>query len=134
MKKKVTMTNDAGHFWLDGKLYKMKRLLASTREDAMKRIHRAEFVEVDPKEYDERIEKLTNRIASFPGVDLLDVLRDALYDLPLKQLSKLEDKLNKEEIKAKEANSKPKVQTRRGERGTCVELRVGGRYAMELRV
>ncbi len=135
MKKiKVEMTDDAGHFWLGGKLYKMKRYLRGSREGSMKGVHRAEYVEVDPKEYDNRIELLTKRIASFPNVDLLDVLRDALYDMPLKWLGELEGKLDKEEARAKQVAEKPKVESKRGERGTCVELRVGDKFAMDMRI
>lgn len=126
--EKVQMTDDAGHFWLKGKLYKMKRYMRTTRDQIMKGIHRAEYVEVDPEEYDERVEKLAKLIMSYPKVNLVDVLKDALYDLPLDVLTRVEKLLVEEAKKAK-----PDVKTQRGERGTCVELRVGGKFGLELR-
>lgn len=127
-KKKISMTDDGGHFWLGSKLFKIKRWVASSKKDRLKGIHTAEYVEVDPVEYDARVERLTKEIASSPGVDLLDVLRDALYDISLTHLSRIEKALEKEQQK-----KEPKIRTRRGERGTCVELRVGGRFGLDLR-
>ena len=126
--KKIQMTDDAGHFWLDGKLFKIKRYMRGSREDLMKGIHKAEYVEVNPEEYDARVGNLANEIVSHPGVDLMDILRDALYDLPLEHLSRVEKLLAEEKKKPK-----PEVKTKKGARGTCVELRVGGKFAMELR-
>jgi len=134
MNKKIKMTDDGGHFWLDGKLYKIKKYSRTSREEAMKGVHRFEYVEVNPEEYDKRIEALVTRITSHPGVDLKDVLRDALYDMHLDMITRLEKNLDKEEEKAKEQARQPKVETKRGERGTCVELRIGGRYGMQLRI
>ncbi len=68
---KIRMTDDSGHFWIDGKLYKLKDWIYPNREDAMKGVHQANFVEVDPNEYDQRVERLAQRIKSFPQVDLL---------------------------------------------------------------
>ena len=127
-KIKLMMTDDAGHFWLEGKLYKIKKWRAGTKEERLKGIHRAEYVEVNPEEYDARIEKMTKELSSQPGVDLKDVLRDALYDISLDHLERLEKSLAKEKQK-----EQPKVATKRGERGTCVELRIGGHYGLELR-
>lgn len=130
----IKMTDDAGHFWLNGKLFKLKRYRSADKKEMMKGMHRGEYVEVSPVEYDSKIEILAKRIAAFPQVDLLDVLRDALYDMPLNHLDNLQKKLAKEEARASQSSTKPRVETRRGERGTCVELRIGGRYGMELRV
>lgn len=126
--KKIEMTDDAGHFWLDEKLYKMKRYIRGTREELMRGVHKAEFVEVDPKVYDDRVDALANAIVSNPGVNLLDILKDALYDLPLEHMDRVEKLLVEEKKKPT-----PEVQTKKGERGTCVELRIGGKFAMELR-
>lgn len=134
MGKSIKMTDDGGHFWLDGKLFKAKRFRRGTPNEIMKGIHRVEYVEVDPSEYDKRIENLARRITSFPKVDLLEVLRDALYDETLDRLDRLEKLLDKEEAKAQEKSVEPRIETKRGERGTCVELRVAGRYGMNLRI
>lgn len=133
-KVKIMLTDDAGHFWRDGKLYKLRRWMTAPRELMMKGLHQGEYVEVNPAEYDARVEKLTRKIAAYPDVDLLEVLRDALYDEPLVFLDKLEKKLQVEDTKAGEAKRVAKVETRRGERGTCVELRIAGRYAMTMRI
>lgn len=132
-KANIRMTDDGGHFWLGGRLYKVKAYRTDAKS-AMKGIHNAEYVEVDPDEYDRRVEELTSRIASFPGVDLKDVLRDALYDMTLDHLSRLEKKLDKEVARAEVASRPPKVETKRGERGTCVELIVGGLFGMQIRI
>jgi hypothetical protein len=131
---KIRMTDDSGHFWIDGKLYKLKEWIYPDRQEALKGVHQANFVEVDPNEYDQRVEKLAQRIKSFPQVDLLDIVRDALYDMSLNQLSRLEKKLEREEAISKEKNIPPRVETRRGERGTCVELRIGNKYGGMLRI
>ena len=127
--KKIRMTDDAGHFWDNGKLFKLKKWLRGPREEYLKGVHNAEYVEVNPAEYDARIEALTKVIASSPHVDLLDVIRDALYDMPLEQLDRVEKLVAQEQSK-----EVPQVETKRGERGTCVELRVGGKFACDLRM
>ena len=132
--QKVTMTDDGGHFWIDGKLYKAKRYLRTDLPSIMKGLHRLEYVQVDSKEYDARIEKLVSKITSYPGVDLKDVLRDALYDMNLDHLDRLEKMLTKEDNVAEETANKPRVETKRGERGTCVELRIGNRFGAQLRI
>jgi hypothetical protein len=129
----LEMTDDGGHFWLDGKLYKIKRCFYPTKEDRLKGTHKAEYVEVDPLEYDARVNALAQRIANFPQVNTLDIIKDALYDMALVHLTRLEDKLNKEEQRAKVERRKPQVETKHGERGTCVELRIANRFAIVLR-
>jgi len=133
-KVKLRMTDDSGHFWMDGKLYKLKDWVYPSKEEAMRGVHQARFVEVDPAKYDQRIEKLAQRIKTYPQVDLLDVVRDALYDMSLNQISRLEKRLDKEEAVAKEQKTEPRVSTKRGERGTCVELRIGNRWGAQLRI
>ena len=86
------------------------------------------YEEVDPKEYDKRIHDLANEINELPCVDLMDVLRDALYDLPLKKLAIVEKRFKKELQK-----DEPKVTTTVRDRGTCVGLAIGGKRAFELR-
>jgi len=102
----------------DGKAYKVLR--HSRTSDI--------FVEVDLSEYDNRIFSLADKITSSPGVDLKDILRDALYDLPLELLSKIEERVNTEVAKPE-----PDIKTTKRERGTCINLAIGGRWAMELR-
>ena len=82
------------------------------------------------EEYDKRVEELAAKIAERPGVDLMAVLKDALYDLSLDYLAEVERKLKKELEK-----SKPKVVTKTDTtyRGTCVNLNVGGKNLVELR-
>jgi len=133
-KVKIMLTDDAGHFWREGKLFKLRRWLSAPKDLQMKGLHQGEYIEVDPEEYDAKVEKLARKIAAYPDVDLLDVLRDALYDEPLVFLDKLEKKLQREDTRAEEVESKPRVETRRGERGTCVELRIAGRYGMTMRI
>lgn len=88
------------------------------------------YEEIDLAEYDERIEKLAKQIAKMPDVDLLAVLKDALYDLPLDYLAGVEEKIGAE-LKKPE----PKIATKTDTtfRGTCVKLSVGGKNLVELR-
>lgn len=92
--------------------------------------HEVTYVEIDLEEYDKRVRKLAENIAKMPGVDLLAILTDALYDLPLDYLKNVESKVNKELEKPK-PEIKTKVATTY--RGTCVNLNVGGKNVMELR-
>lgn len=53
------------------------------------------YQEIDLEEYDKRVEALATKIAKMPGVDLMAVLKDALYDLPLNHLAIVEKSLQK---------------------------------------
>jgi len=88
------------------------------------------YQEIDLEEYDKRVNDLATQIAKMPGVDLMAVLKDALYDLSLDYLAKVERRFKKELEKAK-----PKVVTKTDTtyRGTCVNLNVGGKNLVELR-
>jgi len=92
--------------------------------------HEVTYVEIDLEEYDKRVDELAKNIAKQPGIDLLALLRDALYDLPLDYLKNVESKVNKELEKPK-PEIKTKVATTY--RGTCVNLNVGGKNLVELR-
>lgn len=92
--------------------------------------HEIIYEEINLAEYDERIDKLAKSIAKMPDVDLLAVLKDALYDLQLNYLKNVENKVNKELSKPK-PEIKTKVAT--DYRGTCVNLNVGGKNIVELR-
>lgn len=88
------------------------------------------YQEISLEEYDKRVLELATKIAEMPGVDLLAVLKDALYDLSLDYLTQVERKFEKE-LKKPE----PKVATKTDTtyRGTCVNLNVGGKNLVELR-
>ncbi len=86
------------------------------------------YEEIDLEEYDKRVCGLAKKIVSSPNVDLTDILRDALYDLPLERLGKIEEMLKQEMAKAT-----PSVKTTKRDRGTCVNLAIGGKFAVELR-
>lgn len=88
------------------------------------------FQEIDMTEYDLRVHKLAQSLAELPEVDLLSILKDALYDLPLDYLKTVESKVGKELVKP-EPEIKTKVDT--NYRGTCVNLNVGGKNLVELR-
>lgn len=88
------------------------------------------YQEIDLEEYDKRVNDLATEIAKMPGVDLMAVLKDALYDLPLDYLATVETKFKKE-LEKPEPKVKTKVDTTY--RGTCVNLNVGGKNLVELR-
>ena len=130
---RVTMADDQGHFYLDGKLYKLQKY-QRFKVDGPSRTFEGVFIEVDPEEYDNRIENLTKRVASYPQVILTDLIKDALYDMQLAWLDRLEKRLDEEDKKSLATGQPARVETKRGPRGTCVELHVCGRYAAQLRV
>jgi len=88
------------------------------------------YVEIDLEEYDKRVIDLAKEIAKSPAVNLLEILKDALYDLPLDYLATVEKKV-KEEIQKPKPVIATKVDT--NYRGTCVHLNVGGKNLVELR-
>lgn len=88
------------------------------------------YQEIDLEIYDKRVSDLATNIAKMPGVDLMAVLKDALYDLSLDYLDKVEKEIKKELEKPI-----PEVVTKTDTtyRGTCVNLNVGGKNLVELR-
>ena len=91
---------------------------------------RITYQEIDLEEYDKRVEDLAKEIARQPGVNLLAILKDALYDLPLDYLTTIEKKVE-EELAKPEPKIITKVDTTY--RGSCVNLNVGGKNLVELR-
>lgn len=119
----IKTTDNNSILYKDGKLYKVRR-------------HRATsllYEEVDPKEYDKRIQALAEKIASCPRVNLLDTLKDALYDVSLDFLDRIEKKVNKELVTAEAMKVEPRIRTKTAERGTCVDLFVGKRLVCNIR-
>jgi len=92
--------------------------------------HEITYVEIDLEEYDKRVDELAKNLAKMPGVDLLAILKDALYDLNLDYLKNVESKVNKE-LSKPEPEIKTQVSTTY--RGTCVSLNVAGKNLVELR-
>ena len=88
------------------------------------------YQEINLEEYDKRVQDLAEKLAKMPDVDLLAILKDALFDIPLDYLSEVERKINKELEKPK-PEIKTKVDTTY--RGTCVNLNIGGKNLVELR-
>lgn len=88
------------------------------------------YQEIDLEEYDKRVNDLAVKLAKIPGVDLMAVLKDALYDLSLDYLAEVERKFEKE---LKEPEPKVVTKTDTTYRGTCVNLSIGGKNLVELR-
>ena len=88
------------------------------------------FEEINLDEYDKRVNNLADKIASMPNVDLLSLLKDALFDLPLDYLKGVETKVY-QELEKPEPMIETKVDTTY--RGSCVNLNVGGKNLVELR-
>lgn len=118
MPEKIKMTDNQGMFRKEKKVFKAHHYTG---------VHIV-YEEIDPEEYDLRISTLADKISSLPEVDLKDVLRDALYDLSLKRLEIVEKALEKELAKVK-----PSVKTTKRDRGTCINLAIGGRFAFQIR-
>lgn len=95
--------------------------------------HRGIYVEIEKGEYDKRIKALAETISKCPDVDLLMVLTDALYDLPLRRLNKIEAMIRDEIHIAQIENRRPKINTTAKDRGTCINLAVNGKYTLNVR-
>jgi len=124
VRKILKITDNDGLLQEGDKLYKVHHY---------DRKHNIIYHEVNPEEYDERIEELSEKIMACPGVDLSTVVKDALYDLPLGLLDKVEERLNVEIEEAKQSKTTPKVKTNTKNRGTCVDLYIGERFAVNFR-
>jgi len=120
---KFLTTDDMGIVHQGGKTYKA----ISYRGVVVK------YQEIDVKEYDARISKLVKVIMASPNVDLVDILRDALYDIPLERLEKVEEMIEAEAARAKKEKRVPDIKTAKQERGTCINLDVAGRFCAILR-
>ena len=118
-KDQITMTSNQGIFRKGNKLYKAHHYIGNVR---------IVYEEIDLQEYDKRIHLLAEKIASQPDVDLLDVLKDALYDVSLKRLEMVEQAFIKELAK-----EKPQIRTTKRDRGTCINIAIGKRFALEVR-
>jgi len=69
-----------------------------------------------------RITDLVEKIARMPGVDLLAIVRDTLYDLPPDRLAKVVKKIT-EELEKPEPDIVTEADTTY--RGTSIRLRIG---------
>ncbi len=118
-----TMTDMTGLVNKDGKVFKAQKW----------RGLRAVMVEINPQEYDARVQRLADMIMASPGVNLVDVLKDALYDLPLDRLAVIEQMVGQELETAKAEGRPPDMKTTKRDRGTCVNLAVAGRFCANLR-
>lgn len=107
-------------FKLGDKVYKAKKHVGTE----------ITFQEIDLAEYDRRVRSLAEKLTKMPDVDLLSILKDALYDLPLDYLKQVESKVGQELVKPK---PQIKTQVDTNYRGTCVNLNVGGKNLVELR-
>ena len=117
-KERIKMTDNQGMFKKGSKVFKVHHYSG---------VHIV-YDEIDMDVYDKRIQELTDKLCSLPEVDLKDILKDALYDLSLKRLEKVETSLEKELEK-----ENPQVRTTKRDRGTCINLAIGKRFACELR-
>lgn len=106
----------------NGKLYVQMNLNESMSGQAD---FTATYVEMDKKEYIERLRKLAKEIAANPNVKVEDVIFDALRDYPLSYIEDFENAAAKE-MKKKEPTIKTKP-------GHCCELMIGKSVSFVLR-
>lgn len=123
--EKITLTDNLGMLKRGTTLFKAKS------HKGVKIVYQ----EIDLEEYDKRVSALADKLAKMPEVDLMALLKDALYDIPLDQLENVEKRLDAEIKRAEAAKEAAKVRTatERTYRGTCVDLRINGYTAVELR-
>lgn len=120
---KFVMTDNMGLVHMDGKTFKAISY----------RGPKVTYAEIDVEEYDARVESLVKAILAAPGVNLVDVLKDALYDIPLERFEVVERMIQKEAARAMVEKRAPNMATTKRERGTCINLAVAGRFCAVLR-
>ncbi len=118
-RKQIELTDNHGMLHQGNRLFKAHHWKGT----------RVVYEEIDIVEYDRRVADLAEKLAAMPGVDLLAVLKDALYDLSLKRLEKVEAAFSKEV----EASEEPRIVTTSRDRGTCINVAIGGRFAFQVR-
>ncbi len=123
-RKLLKITDNDGLIQEGERLYKAKRYGNG---------HTIFYVEVDPKEYDKRVEDLATKIIAYPQVSILDIIKDALYDMPLDRLDKLQSMLAKADADTVATGEPPNVRSKTANRGTCVDLFINDKYACNLR-
>lgn len=117
------MTDQMGLVHKGGKIFKAEKWHGP----------KVRMVEIDAAEYDARVQRLADTIMASPGVNLVDILKDALYDVPLKRLDTIEAMVSEEVKKAKTEKRTPDMKTTKRDRGTCINLAVGGKFCAVLR-
>ena len=118
MVEEIIIHQHRGHILaVDGKFYK---LVKEGVDDQGRTITKQFYKEVDPKTYHHDLWNLARRLEEEAPVKLIDIIVDALKDLPLDRVSRLEDALMK--ARAEEKKLKP-VYT-----GGCVEIQVGDEF------
>lgn len=120
---RFVMTDNMGLVHMDGKTFKAISY----------RGPRVTYAEIDVADYDARVEALVAAILAAPGVNLVDVLKDALYDIPLERFEVVERMIHEEAVRAKTEKRPPNMATTKRDRGTCVNLAVAGRFCAVLR-
>jgi len=94
---KVEINPEEKYHVIDGKVYKISKQTVKKKSDHLSRVI---LVEVDKDEYDKRVTDIIDVIA--PVLDVRDILRDILRDLPLNEIEKIERRiLKKVEVKQK---------------------------------
>ncbi len=120
MVKEVKIDISRGHLLeIDGKYYKLYK--EGMDEDG-RTITKEYYKEINPDTYSRSLWNIARRVEEESPVKLIDIIVDALKDLPLERLTALEDALMKEREKVNEPKAKEITS------GGCIELKIGNEY------
>ena len=114
--KEIVVDVGRGHILeIDGKFYKLYK---EGRDAEGRTVTKQFYKEINPESYSRSLWNLARRVEEESPVKLIDIIVDAIKDLPLERLAALEDALMVEREKVK-----PVIST-----GGCIELKIGGEY------
>ncbi len=120
MAKEVKIDISRGHLLeIDGKYYK---LCKEGMDEDGRTITKQYYKEINPDTYSRSLWNIARRVEEESPVKLIDIIVDALKDLPLDRLVALEDALMKERGKVNEPKAKDISS------GGCVELKIGNEH------
>ena len=105
---------------------KIFKLSKDEKDDDGRTLKREVYTEIDPDTYAQSLRKLALRIEQRAPVKLVDIILDALKDLPLERIARLEDALN--EARRDPPENSVEVARREIKSGGCIELKIGKEY------
>ena len=143
-REEITVHSDRGHILeIGGKFYKLYK---EDKDEEGRTVKRQVYKEINKEDYIKDLEKLAAKIKKETSVGVEEIIFDALKDLPLERISKIEDaileaqdkskKQQEEEtlIKKRQAVREKALQKEKDESfsrrysGGCIELKIGGEY------
>ena len=114
--EEVVIHSSRGHILQIGK--KFYKLYKEEKDKEGRTVERQIYKEIDKDKYLTDIKRLARRVGEEAPVKLVDIIFDALKDLPLERTAKIGASLF-------EAQNHPEIDMRRG---GCVEIKIGNEH------